>query len=141
MNHAKTQRRQEKTVGCGGASGGPDKRHWDFVSVNGVACLTRGQIAAALQVCPRTITAMMGRGEISYFKIGKLTRFPVDQVRKWVNQTGPLVGENSPSPNGFRLRPDASTFAKAAVDGSTGRAAAASPASRPSSAKGYGGRG
>jgi hypothetical protein len=31
----------------------------------GVVCLTKTQMAAALQVCPRTITEMMRRGEIT----------------------------------------------------------------------------
>lgn len=53
----------------------------------GVVVLTKTQMAAALQVCTRTITKMMGRGEISYFKIGRLTRFPVDEALKRMNET------------------------------------------------------
>jgi hypothetical protein len=48
-----------------------------------VVGLTKVQMAAALQVCPRTITEMMRRGEIAYFKIGpRLVRFHIDEAVK-----------------------------------------------------------
>ena len=54
----------------------------------GVLCLTKTQMAAALQVCPRTITEMMRRGEISYFKIGsRLVRFRVEEALKRMSET------------------------------------------------------
>ena len=39
------------------------------LQARGVVGLTKAQMAAALQVSPRTVTEMMRRGEISFFKI------------------------------------------------------------------------
>lgn len=51
------------------------------LQARGVVGLTKAQMAAALQVSPRTITEMMRRGEISFFKIGKkLVRFRVEEA-------------------------------------------------------------
>jgi hypothetical protein len=51
------------------------------LQARGVVGLTKVQMATALQVCPRTITEMMRRGEISFFKIGKkLVRFRVEEA-------------------------------------------------------------
>jgi excisionase family DNA binding protein len=51
-------------------------------------------MAAALQVSTRTITEMMRRGEISYFKIGsKLVRFRVEEALKRMSETV-LVNED-----------------------------------------------
>jgi hypothetical protein len=49
-------------------------------------------MAAALQVCPRTVTEMMRRGEISYFKIGDLVRFRVEDALMRMRETV-LVGK------------------------------------------------
>jgi excisionase family DNA binding protein len=62
-------------------------------SLAGVVCLTKTQMAAALQVCPRTITEMMRRGEISYFKIGDLVRFRVEDALVRMRETV-LIGGN-----------------------------------------------
>ena len=65
------------------------------LQARGVVGLTKAQMAAALQVCPRTITEMMRRGEISYFKIGKkLVRFRVEDALKRMSETV-LVQEES----------------------------------------------
>ena len=54
----------------------------------GVVGLTKAQMAAALQVCPRTITEMMRRGEIAYFKIGpRLVRFRIEEALKRMGET------------------------------------------------------
>ena len=52
------------------------------LQARGVVGLTKKQMAAAIQVCPRTITDMMRRGEISYFKIGRLVRFQIEDALK-----------------------------------------------------------
>jgi hypothetical protein len=61
-----------------------------------VVALTKVQMAAALQVCPRTVTDMMRRGEISYFKIGKkLVRFRVEDALKRMSETVLVEGVES----------------------------------------------
>jgi hypothetical protein len=51
-------------------------------------------MAAALQVCPRTVTEMMRRGEISYFRIGeRLVRFRVEEALKRMSETVLVVAE------------------------------------------------
>jgi excisionase family DNA binding protein len=60
----------------------------------GVVALTKAQMAAALQVCPRTVTEMMRRGEIAYFKIGRrLVRFRIEDALKRMNETVLVVAE------------------------------------------------
>ncbi len=59
-----------------------------LLQARGVVGLTKAQMAAALQVCPRTITEMMRRGEIAYFKIGaRLVRFRIEDALKRMNET------------------------------------------------------
>ena len=54
----------------------------------GVVGLTKEQMAAALQVSVRTLNGMMGRGEISYYKIGsKLVRFRLEDALKRMGET------------------------------------------------------
>jgi hypothetical protein len=51
-------------------------------------------MAAALQVCPRTITEMMRRGEIGYFKIGRrLVRFRIEDALKRMSETVLVAAE------------------------------------------------
>ncbi len=60
----------------------------------GVVALTKTQMAAALQVCPRTITEMMRRGEISYWKIGRqIVRFRMEDAVKRMNETVLVAAE------------------------------------------------
>ena len=62
------------------------------LQAKGVVGLTKAQIAAALQVSPRTIDDMMARGEIAYFKIGKkLVRFRLEDALERMSETV-LVG-------------------------------------------------
>ena len=54
----------------------------------GVVVITKPQMAAAIQVCPRTITEMMRRGEIAYYRIGKkLIRFRIEVAIEQMNKT------------------------------------------------------
>lgn len=54
----------------------------------GVVCLTKAQMAAALQISQRTLNKMMARGEISYFRVGrKLVRFRVEEALKRMSET------------------------------------------------------
>jgi len=54
----------------------------------GVVVITKPQMAAAIQVCPRTITEMMRRGEIAYYRIGKkLIRFRIEDAIEQMNKT------------------------------------------------------
>lgn len=67
------KRRQEQSIG--------------ELQANGVVGLTKRQMAGAIQVCPRTITEMMRRGQISYWKIGRLVRFRIEDAVKRMNET------------------------------------------------------
>ena len=52
-----------------------------------VVCLTKTQMAAALQISVRSLNGMMGRGEIAYFKIGsRLVRFHLEEALKRMNE-------------------------------------------------------
>lgn len=59
----------------------------------GVVGLTKGQMAAALQMSVRSLTAMMQRGEISFWKIGRLVRFPIEEAVKRMNETVLVAAE------------------------------------------------
>ncbi len=60
-----------------------------------VVCLTKTQMAAALQISVRSLNGMMARGEIAYFKISKkLVRFRVEDALKRMGETV-LVREES----------------------------------------------
>jgi hypothetical protein len=64
------------------------------LQARGVVGLTKVQMAAALQVCPRTIADMMRRGEISYFKIGsRLVRFRIEDALKRMGETVLIAAE------------------------------------------------
>lgn len=64
------------------------------LQARGVVGLTKRQMAAALQVCPRTITEMMRRGQISYWKIGKqIVRFRMEDAVKRMNETVLVAAE------------------------------------------------
>jgi excisionase family DNA binding protein len=63
------------------------------LQARGVVGLTKKQMAAAFQVCPRTITDMMRRGEISYWKIGRLVRFRMEDALKRMNETVLVAAE------------------------------------------------
>ncbi len=76
-----------------GPSGRPPCRVGEL-HARGVVGLTKGQMAAALQVCPRTITEMMRRGEIAYFKIGpRLVRFHIEEALKRMSETVLVAAE------------------------------------------------
>jgi len=56
--------------------------------VKTVVCLTKKQMAEALQVSVRTVNGMMARGDIAYFRIGRrLIRFSVEEAIKRMNET------------------------------------------------------
>ena len=60
----------------------------------GVVAVTKAQMAAAIQVCPRTITEMMRRGEIAYYRIGKkLIRFRIEDAIEQMNKTVLVAAE------------------------------------------------
>jgi excisionase family DNA binding protein len=63
------------------------------LAAEGVVGLTKAQMAAAIQVCPRTITEMMRRGQISYWKIGRLVRFRMEDAVKRMNETVLVTAE------------------------------------------------
>ena len=61
----------------------------------GVLLYTKPQLAAALQVSVRGVTAMMRRGEIAYLKInGRLVRFRPEDALRRLNETS-LVCEGT----------------------------------------------
>ena len=59
----------------------------------GVVALTKAQMAAALQISVRSVNGMMARGEISYFKIGRLVRFRIEDALKRMSETVLVVEE------------------------------------------------
>ena len=55
----------------------------EALRARGVVVVTKAQIAAAFQVSERTITKMMGRKEIPFFRLGeRLVRFRVEEAIK-----------------------------------------------------------
>jgi hypothetical protein len=66
------------------------------LQARGVVGLTKVQMAAALQVCPRTVTEMMRRGELAYYRIGKrIVRFRIEEAVKRMNETVLVPAEES----------------------------------------------
>jgi excisionase family DNA binding protein len=64
-----------------------------------VVAVTKAQMAAALQVTYRTITEMMRRREISYFRIGKkLVRVPMHEARRLMEARGLATDGNGCTP-------------------------------------------
>ncbi len=49
----------------------------------GVVCLTKTQMAAALQISVRSLNAMMARGDVAFFRFGpRLVRFRMEEALK-----------------------------------------------------------
>jgi hypothetical protein len=60
----------------------------------GVVCLTKTQMAAALQISVRSLNGMMARGDIAYFKIGsRLVRFRIEEALKRMGERVLVAGE------------------------------------------------
>ncbi len=58
--------------------------------------LTPRQAAQALAISPRKLWGMTASGEIPYLKIGRLTRYSVDDIARWIeSRRKPLSGEAS----------------------------------------------
>ena len=61
----------------------------DELKARGVVVVTKAQVAAAFQVSERTITKMMGRKEIPFFRLGeRLVRFRVEEAIKHMEAAG-----------------------------------------------------
>ena len=70
----------------------------DELKALGVVVVTKGQIAAAFQVSERTITKMMGRKEIPFFRLGeRLVRFRVEEAIKHMEAAADAEIRNSKS--------------------------------------------
>jgi len=63
------------------------------LQARGVVALTKTQMAAALQISVRSLNGMMQRGEISFWKIGRLVRFPMDEAVKRMKETVLVAAE------------------------------------------------
>ncbi len=64
------------------------------LQARGVVAVTKAQMAAAIQVCPRTVTEMMRRGELAFYRIGpRLVRFPMDEAVKRMKETVLVAAE------------------------------------------------
>ena len=63
------------------------------LQARGVVALTKAQMAASLQISVRSLNGMMARGDISYFKIGRLVRFRVEEALKRMSETVLVVAE------------------------------------------------
>ncbi len=71
------------------------------LQARGVVAITKAQMAAAIQVCPRTISEMMRRGEIAYYRIGKrLVRFRIEDAIKQMNETVLVAADGEPADTG-----------------------------------------
>ena len=46
--------------------------------------LTTQEISNYLQVSPRTVESWVSRGKIPFLKVGKLTRFDINIIQKWL---------------------------------------------------------
>ena len=47
--------------------------------------LTPLQAAEALAISPRKLWGMTATGEIPHVRLGRSVRYPVDDLRKWIN--------------------------------------------------------
>ncbi len=57
-------------------------------------CLTKQQMASALQISVRSLNGMMARGEISFFRIGvRLVRFRIEDALERMRETVLVEGE------------------------------------------------
>ena len=65
-----------------------------LLQASGVVCLTKTQMAAALQISVRSLNGMMARGDIAYFKIGsRLVRFRIEEALKRMGERVLVAGE------------------------------------------------
>jgi len=48
--------------------------------------LTSKQAAEALAISPRKLWGMTASGEISHVRIGRCVRYPVDDLRRWIEE-------------------------------------------------------
>jgi hypothetical protein len=59
----------------------------DELQAAGVVCLTKTQMAAALQISVRSLNGMMSRGDIAFFRIGRrLVRFRIEEALKRMSE-------------------------------------------------------
>jgi len=49
--------------------------------------LTPREAAKALAISPRKLWAMTASGEIPHVRIGRCVRYPVDDLREWIDAT------------------------------------------------------
>jgi excisionase family DNA binding protein len=52
---------------------------------SGLLLLTPKQAAEALSISPRKLWAMTASSEIPFLKIGRCTRYPVDELQRWID--------------------------------------------------------
>lgn len=48
--------------------------------------LTPAQAAQALAISPRKLWSLTAAGEISHLRIGRSVRYPVDDLKQWIDQ-------------------------------------------------------
>ena len=48
--------------------------------------LTPNQAAEALAISPRKLWGMTASGEIPHVRLGRCVRYPVDDLRQWIDQ-------------------------------------------------------
>ena len=57
------------------------------LQARGVVCLTKTQMAAALQISVRSLNAMMARGDVAFFRIApRLVRFRIEEALKRMSE-------------------------------------------------------
>ena len=57
------------------------------LQAKGVVCLTKTQMAAVLQISINSLNRMIARREISFYKIGRLVRFRLEDALQRMNET------------------------------------------------------
>ena len=57
------------------------------LQARGVVCLTKTQMAAALQISVRSLNGMMSRGDVAFFRLGpRLVRFRTEEALKRMSE-------------------------------------------------------
>ena len=53
---------------------------------NEILLMTPAQLARAWEISPRKLWAMTASGDIPHVKFGRSVRYPVDDLRRWVDE-------------------------------------------------------
>ncbi|MFT5528136.1 MAG: excisionase family DNA binding protein [Pirellulaceae bacterium] len=65
---------------------------------SGLLLLNAKQAAEALAISPRKLWGMTASGEIPHCRLGRCLRYPVDDLRRWIDQKKEGGRPNEPPP-------------------------------------------